>query len=62
MADHHLTVVRDFGPYHRGDHIEDEAEVARILASEMAPNVVKVHADPKPAEAEVAHVETEQVE
>ncbi len=62
MADHHLTVVRDFGAYRRGDHIEDDAEIDRVLASEMAPNVVKVHADPKPVVAEAAHVETEQVE
>ena len=45
---HHLTVLRDFGDYRRGNHSEDEAEVARILASEQRNHVVKVAADPKP--------------
>jgi hypothetical protein len=46
---HHLTVVRDFGNYRRGDHIEDEAEVTRLLKGEHRHHVVKVHADVKPA-------------
>lgn len=45
---HHLTVLRDFAGFKRGDHIEDDAEVARILASEHAVHVVKVLADAKP--------------
>lgn len=45
---HHLTVVRDFGVYRRGDHIEDEAEVARLLEGEHRHHVVKVIADDKP--------------
>jgi hypothetical protein len=45
---HHLTVVRDFAGYSRGDHIEDAAEVARLLKSEHANHVVKVIADEKP--------------
>ena len=44
---HHLTVLRDFGDYRRGDHIEDEAEIARILDGEHHLHVVKVHADQK---------------
>jgi hypothetical protein len=47
-AHHHLTVLRDFGDYTRGQHIEDEAEVARILKGEHRNHVVKVAADPKP--------------
>lgn len=57
MSDqHHLTVLRDFGNYRRGDHIEDEAEIARILGGEHAVHVVKVAADRKsePAPPEVA--------
>lgn len=44
---HHLTVVRDFGRHKAGDHIEDEAEIKRILAGEHRHHVVKVHADAK---------------
>jgi hypothetical protein len=44
----HLTARRDFGAYRRGDHIEDEAEVNRILKSELRHHVVKVPADVKP--------------
>jgi hypothetical protein len=54
MGDHHLTAVRDFGPYRCGDHIEDPAEVARILGGELAPHVIKVPADRKPAPAAAA--------
>jgi hypothetical protein len=51
MGMHHLTVVRDFGTYAKGDHIEDEAEIARILKGEMRHHVVKVIADEKPKAA-----------
>lgn len=51
MPDHHLTVVRDFGNYRRGDHIEDDVEILRILDGEHRNHVVKVPADPKPAQA-----------
>jgi hypothetical protein len=51
MGDHHLTVLRDFGNYRRGDHIEDDAEIAGILGGEMLNHVVKVAADPKPEPA-----------
>lgn len=50
MGIHHVTVVRDFGSYTRGQHIEDDAEIERILAGEMRNHVVKVLADAKPAE------------
>lgn len=48
MGVHHLTVLRDFANYKRGDHIEDEAEVKHILEGEMRHHVVKVAADVKP--------------
>jgi hypothetical protein len=48
MSDHHLTVLREFGDYKRGEHIEDDAEIARILGGELRHHVVKVHADRKP--------------
>jgi hypothetical protein len=51
--DHHLTAVRDFGSYKRGDHIDDEAEVARILGGEHSVHVVKVVADAKPVDMPV---------
>jgi hypothetical protein len=51
MSAHHLTVLRDFGAYRRGDHIEDGDEIARILGGEHVHHVVKVHADAKPAGA-----------
>lgn len=47
--DFHLTVMQDFGDHRRGDHIEDAAEVARILAGEHQAHVIKVPADRKPA-------------
>jgi hypothetical protein len=50
MGVHHLTVLRDFGNYKRGDHIEDDAEVARLLKGEHSVHVVKVLADDKPKE------------
>ena len=43
MANHHVTVVRDFGDYKRGQSIEDDAEIERILGSELMHHVVKVH-------------------
>lgn len=57
MAKHrgfHLTAHQDFGTYRRGDHIEDEAEVNRILGGEHAVHVNKVAADvePEPVAAE----------
>jgi hypothetical protein len=54
MAKHqvfHLTAKQDFAGYRRGDHIEDEAEVNRILGGEHRPHVVKVAADIEPAPA-----------
>ena len=50
MSDYHLTAIQDFGVYKRGDHIEDAAEVARILEGEHAVHVVKLVADDKPVE------------
>lgn len=38
----HLIVVRPFGPHRPGDAIADPDEVARILASEQAGNVVRI--------------------
>ena len=37
----HLTVINPFGSYNRGDKITDEDEVAEILESENARDVVK---------------------
>lgn len=54
MADHHLTVTRPFGKFNRGDHVEDEAEIAAILAGEHRHAVVKVAADAKPEPAKAA--------
>lgn len=53
MADHHLTVIRAFGNYRPGDHIEDDAEIAAVLAGEHRHAVVKVAADKKPELAKV---------
>lgn len=44
--DYHLTCRRDFGTYKRGEHIDDAAEVERILGSELRPHVIKVAAEP----------------
>lgn len=57
MSHYHLTATQDFGSYKRGAHIEDAAEVERILASEHRMHVVKVAADRKPAPAPVAAAE-----
>lgn len=46
---YHLTVKADFGAYRRGDHIEDQAEVDRILGGEHVHYVTKVAADPMEA-------------
>ena len=56
MSDYHLTAIQDFGDYKRGAHIEDPAEVARILGGEHAVHVVKVWADPKPSEPEAVTI------
>lgn len=48
MAKHkvtHLTARQDFGPYKKGDHIEDHAEVERILSGEHRVHVIRVAAD-----------------
>jgi hypothetical protein len=37
-----LVVVHEFGPYKKGDEITDETEIAKILAGENSPKVVKV--------------------
>ncbi len=47
MSDYHLTVTNAFGPYARGAHIEDDAEIARILGGDHYLYVVKVIADQK---------------
>lgn len=38
-----LAVVRPFGSYRIGDLVTDPAEVARLLASEQAVSVVRIH-------------------
>lgn len=38
-----LAVVRPFGSYRIGDLVTDPAEVARLLASEQAASVVRIH-------------------
>lgn len=51
MAKHklyHLTARQDFGAYRKGEHIEDHAEVERILGGEHAVHVVRVAADKEP--------------
>lgn len=48
----HLTVIEPFGGYAKGDEITDQAEVARILASENEHHVIKRAAPPaEPAKA-----------
>lgn len=59
---HHLTVVRDFANFRRGDHIEDEETVARILQGEHRHHVVKVRADVKEPEAKAPQVSDQSVE
>ena len=48
-----LTVTNAFGDYARGDDITDPDQIAAILASDNAQNVVKVTLPPedKPAKA-----------
>ena len=42
---HHLTARQDFGPYKKGQHIDDKEEVERILNSEHRSHVIRVAAD-----------------
>lgn len=42
-----LIVVHEFGAYVRGNRITDQDEVARILASNVSPNIVKVPRAPQ---------------
>lgn len=54
MAKHtsvHLTARSDIGSYRKGDHVEDEAEVNAILASEHRHHFVRVAADVEPEAA-----------
>jgi hypothetical protein len=37
----HLTVIHPFGPYLRGDKINDEVEIAKVLEGENARHVVR---------------------
>lgn len=46
----HLTARQDFGPYKKGDHIEDHAEVERITNGEHRVHVIRVAADAEPEE------------
>jgi hypothetical protein len=39
---HDLVVVHPFGSYRRGDQITDDAEIAKVLASDTAHHVRKV--------------------
>jgi hypothetical protein len=39
----YLVVVRAFGSYHVGDVVTDSSTVAKILASEHAAHVVRIH-------------------
>ena len=53
MANHpnfHLTARTDIGPYRKGDHVEDEAEVNAILAGEHRHHFTRVAADNEPDE------------
>jgi hypothetical protein len=42
MAAYHLIVHNPFGPYPKGAHITDAAEVERILAGPHHPNVRRI--------------------
>jgi len=58
--DVHLTARTDIGPYRRGDHIEDHAEVDAILKGEHAAHFVRVTADNSPEDkAEIARAAKE---
>ena len=46
--DFHLTARTDIGPYRRGAHIEEKADVEAILKGEHAAHFVRVAADNKP--------------
>ena len=39
----HVVVVRAFGPYRVGDVVSDAEAIARIMASEHAGHVVRIH-------------------
>lgn len=41
----HLTARNDIGVYRKGDHIEDEGEVEKILAGHHVAHFVRVAAD-----------------
>jgi hypothetical protein len=58
--DVHLTARTDIGPYRRGDHIEDHAEVDAILKGEHRAHFVRVTADNTPGDkAEIAAAKAE---
>lgn len=42
-----LIVVQAFGPYEKGDYINDPAEIAMILAGEHAAKIIRVAATSK---------------
>lgn len=39
----HLIVVRPFGPWRVGDVVSEQASIDKILASEQADHVVRIH-------------------
>lgn len=54
-SDIHLTARTDIGSYRRGDHVEDHAEVEKILKSEHRAHFARVTADNSPDDkAEIA--------
>lgn len=52
MSNFDLTVKSDFESFKRGQRITDATEIERILGSEMAVHVLKVHRQAFPAAAE----------
>lgn len=44
----HLTARNDIGPYRKGAHVEDEAEVNALIASEHRHHFIRVAADNPP--------------
>lgn len=46
---HHLIVSRAFGDHARGDRIEDQDEVERVLASEHEHHVVRIAVPDEPS-------------
>jgi hypothetical protein len=55
----HLTARNDIGPYRKGDHIEEAADVDRLLAGEHRHHFVRVVPEPPLAEPKSEAPKTE---